>query len=146
MHFFVMKIIKIDCGQLSTIITMAIAGKGTPTLSHALALLPTVFPLLHPIREEEFLLGMVQAQAIKCYPQLRASSLHWKVTRVWILPCSASSTPALVQKVGRSWPEVAAVSEIWKEGAESPSKSSRPEFFILTLTRVSDLVINLRME
>lgn len=76
MYFFVMTIIKIDCEQLSTIITMAIAGKGTPTLSHALALFPTVFPLLHPIRDEEFLLGMVQAQDLKCYPQLRASSLH----------------------------------------------------------------------
>lgn len=68
MYFFVRKIIKIDFEQLSTI-TMAIAGKGNPTLSHALALPPTVFSLFHPIREEEFLLGMVQAQDLKRHPQ-----------------------------------------------------------------------------
>ena len=69
MYFFVRKIIKIVFEQLSTIITMAIAGKGNPTLSHALALPPTVFSLFRPIREEEFLLGMVQAQDLKCHPQ-----------------------------------------------------------------------------
>lgn len=67
-YIFVRKIIKIDFGQLSTIITMAIAGKGTPTLSHALALPPIAFPLLHPIMEEEFLLGMVQAQDLRGHP------------------------------------------------------------------------------
>lgn len=40
---------------------MVSTEKGTPTLSHALSFLPLPLSLLHLIREEEFLLGVVKA-------------------------------------------------------------------------------------
>lgn len=67
--FLVRKIIKIDCEQLSTVITMAIAGKRTPTPFPKLWPFLPLSSLLRPIREEGVSIGMVQAQDLKCHPQ-----------------------------------------------------------------------------
>lgn len=50
---------------------MVTAGKGTPTLPRLRPLLPP-FPFLHPIKEEETLLGMVHAQDALGPPSLES--------------------------------------------------------------------------